>query len=155
MKYFKILAILLCSSVISFYACNEKTTTDSQKKVEPQPYNVSNSSNQTNTANPNTTTPEPAQNAVGVWHYTCSKGCAGGAGSAGNCATCGNRLAHNQAYHSSTATNNSTPTTVESGKNAAGIWHYTCGNGCAGGSGSAGNCTTCGSALAHNQAYHQ
>lgn len=42
---------------------------------------------------------EPAQNAKGVWHYTCSAGCAGGAGSAGNCAMCGNALQHNQAYH--------------------------------------------------------
>ncbi|MBK8297499.1 MAG: hypothetical protein IPK91_09535 [Saprospiraceae bacterium] len=27
-----------------------------------------------------TTAPEPAQNAAGVWHFTCSKGCPGGAG---------------------------------------------------------------------------
>ena len=44
-------------------------------------------------------TPEPAQNAAGVWHYTCSAGCAGGAGAAGTCATCGGPLAHNAAYH--------------------------------------------------------
>ena len=44
-------------------------------------------------------TPEPAQNAAGVWHYTCSAGCTGGAGSAGNCATCGQALSHNAAYH--------------------------------------------------------
>lgn len=43
--------------------------------------------------------PEPPQNAAGVWHYTCSNGCAGGAGSAVACAGCGNTLAHNQAYH--------------------------------------------------------
>lgn len=46
---------------------------------------------------PNST--EPAQNAAGVWHYTCSAGCAGGAGAAGNCASCGGALAHNSAYH--------------------------------------------------------
>lgn len=34
------------------------------------------------------------------------------------------------------------------------IWHYTCNNGCAGGSAAAGNCSTCGSVLAHNQAFH-
>ncbi len=39
------------------------------------------------------------QNAAGVWHYTCSNGCAGGAGSAGPCGTCGETLVHNQAYH--------------------------------------------------------
>ncbi len=41
----------------------------------------------------------PAQNAAGVYHYICSRGCAGGSGTAGNCATCGNPLAHNAAYH--------------------------------------------------------
>ncbi|GAA5221277.1 hypothetical protein GCM10025777_19070 [Membranihabitans marinus] len=43
--------------------------------------------------------PEPAQNAAGVWHYTCANGCAGGGGSAVACSTCGSTLAHNQAYH--------------------------------------------------------
>lgn len=42
---------------------------------------------------------EPAQNASGVWHYTCSNGCSGGAGSAMACNTCGTTLVHNQAYH--------------------------------------------------------
>ncbi len=39
------------------------------------------------------------QNAKGVWHYTCANGCAGGAGSAVACASCGATLEHNQAYH--------------------------------------------------------
>lgn len=43
--------------------------------------------------------PEPPQNAKGVWHYICSTGCAGGAGSAMPCKSCGKTLAHNQAYH--------------------------------------------------------
>lgn len=43
--------------------------------------------------------PEPAQNATGVWHYTCPDGHAGGAGGASNCAQCGKALVHNQAYH--------------------------------------------------------
>ena len=43
--------------------------------------------------------PEPAQNATGVWHYTCPNGCDGGAGSAVACANCGTTLAHNAAYH--------------------------------------------------------
>lgn len=54
-------------------------------------------------ATPAATTPpaaEPAQNAQGVWHYTCAKGCAGGAGSAGTCTTCSGTLTHNSAYHS-------------------------------------------------------
>lgn len=50
-------------------------------------------------ANTPPATPEPAQNAAGVWHYTCPKGCAGGAGSAVACGTCGSTLAHNTAYH--------------------------------------------------------
>lgn len=44
-------------------------------------------------------TAEPAQNAKGVWHYTCPKGCEGGAGAQGACAKCGTALAHNAAYH--------------------------------------------------------
>ncbi len=43
--------------------------------------------------------PEPAQNAAGVWHYTCPSGCEGGAGSAVACANCGTTLVHNTAYH--------------------------------------------------------
>jgi len=43
--------------------------------------------------------PEPPQNAKGVWHYTCPKGCAGGGGSATACSGCGATLAHNTAYH--------------------------------------------------------
>lgn len=43
-------------------------------------------------------TPPPAQNAKGEYHYTCAKGHPGAA-TAGNCATCGGALTHNQAYH--------------------------------------------------------
>ncbi len=55
--------------------------------------------------NPSSSTPTPmpeppaAQNAKGVYHYTCPKGCAGGAGAAGNCGTCGGALVHNQEFH--------------------------------------------------------
>lgn len=48
---------------------------------------------------PQTMPAEPAQNAKGVWHFTCAKGCAGGAGAQGTCATCGGPLSHNQVYH--------------------------------------------------------
>ena len=44
-------------------------------------------------------TPSPAQNAKGIYHYTCNKGCYGGSGTASNCTNCGEQLAHNQAYH--------------------------------------------------------
>ncbi len=42
---------------------------------------------------------DPPQNAKGVWHYTCPKGCLGGSGAAGPCPKCGEQLAHNAAYH--------------------------------------------------------
>lgn len=51
------------------------------------------------TTTPSNRAPEPAQNALGVYHYTCSKGCAGGAGSAVSCKSCGELLAHNTTYH--------------------------------------------------------
>jgi hypothetical protein len=54
---------------------------------------------QANAANLIQQKPEPAQNASGVWHYTCPKGCAGGGGSAVACSSCGTTLVHNSAYH--------------------------------------------------------
>ena len=161
MKYSKILAILLLGSAISFYACNDSNNTvreEARKSVEVP------------TTPPPATPPaaEPAQNAAGVWHYICSKGCAGGGAKGDVCGTCGGPLAHNQAYH--TNTNNTpnanpinpsatsptaTPPAVEPAQNAAGVWHYICNNGCAGGGVKGQNCGTCGSPLAHNQAYHQ
>lgn len=51
------------------------------------------------TTSTNNRTPEPAQNANGIYHYTCSNGCAGGAGTTTNCNACGEVLAHNTAYH--------------------------------------------------------
>lgn len=41
----------------------------------------------------------PAQNSMGIYHYTCAKGCYGGSGTAEKCANCGENLIHNQAYH--------------------------------------------------------
>ncbi len=161
MKYLKILAILLFTSVISFYACNDNG--DATKQDARESLEGSDSPNQPNAETPNPATPEPAQNADGVWHYTCEKGCPGGAGSAGTCATCGGPLAHNPAYHAN-ANNTSattsetpaaTPPTAEPAQNADGVWHYTCSKGCPGGSGSAGTCATCGGTLTHNAAYHQ
>lgn len=103
---------------------------------------------------------EPAQNAKGVWHYTCPKGCAGGAGTATACAKCGTTLVHNAAYHEgqnpTVATPNPTVTPKpEPAQNAKGVWHYTCAGGCAGGAGSAVACAKCGKALVHNSTYHQ
>lgn len=52
-----------------------------------------------NVTTPTPSTPEPAQNAAGTWHYTCPNGHTGGAGSATACGECGTTLVHNQAYH--------------------------------------------------------
>ena len=131
------------------------------------------------TATPAITSPEPPQNAAGVWHYTCPKGCAIGGGAATACATCGTTLAHNASYHgkpnpAATATQaptqmptqmptqtpsqtpGQTPPTAkpEPPQNAAGVWHYTCPAGCASGGGAAVACASCGKKLEHNKAYH-
>ena len=51
-------------------------------------------------ATPPTTKPvEPPQNAKGVWHYVCSKGCGGTGGAQGACPKCGEPLSHNAEYH--------------------------------------------------------
>lgn len=132
-----------------------------------------------------TTATTPAQNALGVYHYTCPSGHPG-AGAAGSCASCGLALVHNQAYHDGPAgattiapaagatpgngatfspmlqENQGKPagaiqtqpvTTASPAQNAAGVYHYTCPNGHPG-AGAAGSCASCGSALVHNQAYH-
>ncbi len=65
-----------------------------------QPGNTPNAATPGATATPVTPPAEsPAKNAAGVFHYTCPKGCKGGAGAAGKCASCGGDLAHNSAYH--------------------------------------------------------
>jgi hypothetical protein len=110
---------------------------------------------------------EPPQNAKGIWHYTCSKGCAGGAGSAAPCAKCGTVLAHNTKYHGDVPTpapgaaapgaaqTSATPPKPEPAQNAKGVWHYTCADGCAGGAGAISPCAKCSKPLVHNQTYHQ
>jgi len=158
MKYVKITALLLLSSVLFFYGCNDTSKTSKQDTAKPVK-----ASETTSPVNPSPV--EPAQNASGVWHYTCRLGCAGGAGSAAKCETCGNTLAHNTTYHAKANTNTSpfatsatpsaTPATPrEPAQNAAGVWHYTCIKGHAGGSGSAVACSTCNTTLSHNKAYH-
>jgi len=155
MKYLKLIAVVVFSSVLSFSSCKEAT-----KAPEKEPLRTLTIEDLATPQTPTTQNPaalEAPQNTMGVWHYTCSQGCAGGAGAATNCATCGGLLAHNAAYH---ANMNPTPTfaspaAAAPSQNAAGIWHYSCGKGCAGGSGAAGTCNICGTAMAHNQAYHQ
>ncbi|GAA4269408.1 hypothetical protein [Hyunsoonleella aestuarii] len=158
MKYYNILAVLFLSSVISFYSCNDSSKSKTKSTIEQT--ETENTVSTPNAAAQNNTSTQTTQSATGqVFHYTCVKGCSGGADSAINCTTCGTLLVHNAAFHNKP---NSTPPAgpfltpqTNSSSNAAGVFHYTCSNGCAGGSGSAGNCSTCGNALAHNAAYHQ
>lgn len=118
----------------------------------------------TNAAPAPTTAAAPAS---GVKHYTCPKNCKGSGGdAAGTCPTCGSAYVHNQAFHGQPG-NAPTPTAAPTGtsatpvtpppspaKNAAGVFHYTCAKGCAGGAAAAGKCASCGGELAHNAAYH-
>lgn len=101
--------------------------------------------------------------ASNVPHYICPNNCAGSGGSdQAKCPVCGTDYVHNQAYHAQQPQSAPTPTPTttlpqpapEPAQNAAGVWHYTCAKGCAGGSGTAGTCASCGGALAHNSAYH-
>lgn len=95
-----------------------------------------------------------------VKHYTCPNNCEGSGGDQqGTCPVCGSEYMHNQAYHDQAITQSTQPVSQpnaasEPPQNAAGIWHYTCANGCSGGAGSAVACSTCGNTLVHNTAYH-
>lgn len=115
-----------------------------------------------------------AAGVAGVEHYICPSGHVGSGGAAqGTCAECGVALVHNQAFHANAPAATGAPAQnpmlqnpgaagaptvaappTEPAQNAAGVWHYTCSAGCAGGGAAAGPCSQCGGALAHNQAYH-
>ena len=172
MKFLTYLTVLALAATTFFTACSNDG--DAARDAAVQSIQSGQPAAGDATATPPTTTPEPPQNAAGVWHYTCPKGCAGGGGSATACATCGTTLAHNAAYHppadpapqtldasglpeglSITPAADPTQQKPEPAQNAAGVWHYTCSAGCAGGAGTAIACAKCGKALAHNQAYHQ
>ena len=151
MKFSTTILIMLIMGL--FFACS-----NSEKKpvtTAPQPVQV------TPPPNINMNTGTTAAAPAGVQHYTCPNNCAGSGGpSAGNCPVCGTAYVHNAAFHNQG--NAGDPNTMIQqqqpelpAQNAAGIYHYTCPSGCAGGSASAGTCPQCGGALAHNQAYHQ
>lgn len=168
MKYRSTISIVALFSILLFAACKndgDAARDAAVQSVTPAPADAT-------AAPPATPQPgqEPPQNAAGVWHYTCPKGCEGGAGAATACAKCGTTLTHNQAYHATAASPTAAPISVggdnqmtpvtppptqEPAQNAKGVWHYTCSKGCEGGAGSAIACAKCGATLAHNQAYHQ
>ena len=173
MKFKSILSIAAVAGAALFVSC--KNDGDAARDAAVESIQAGQPASSAPAANPTTpATPEPAQNAAGVWHYTCPKGCEGGAGSAVACAKCGTTLTHNTAYHPPATANpaQAAPTTnatlpegitpvpnptkaPEPAQNAKGVWHYTCSAGCAGGAGSAVACAKCGKTLAHNQVYHQ
>ena len=123
---------------------------------------------------PVTAPPAVGGGVAGVEHYICPSGHVGSGGAGqGACSQCGAALVHNQAFHANDAAPapaaatgqnpmfqdpNAAPTIAapptEPAQNAAGVWHYTCAAGCAGGGATAGPCSQCGATLAHNQAYH-
>lgn len=158
MKYFKIITLILLSSTISFYSCKEDV------KAPKQETKVINTPTISNTTPQNPASVIASKNTGKVWHYTCIKGCAGGGDATGNCKNCNSVLVHNAAFHAQAntiqssspfATPAATNTKTEPSQNLAGVWHYTCTKGCAGGAGAAGNCRTCNNPLSHNAAYHQ
>ena len=152
----KILSIFLTVALFSlFLSCdNDSAIREKAARTLPQP------SPQTNTNQ------MPVSGALaGVQHYICPNNCQGSGGEAqGNCPVCGTAYLHNQAFHANDAQNQVTPPptptpnpatpTAEPAQNAAGVWHYTCAKGCAGGAGTATSCSSCGGMLAHNAAYH-
>jgi len=106
----------------------------------------------------NNSAPAPIDNSLAttgsVQHYICPNNCEGSGGAAqGTCPVCGTAYIHNQAFHNQPAAN-AQQATPPAATNAAGQFHYICSNGCAGGSGTQGNCATCGNALVHNTAFH-
>lgn len=181
MKILQIATATLILALGAFTACQNDNSAaqgsaDTAAQTPPQPGNLADGQGilSKDGQNPTVVTvpaadqaalAEPAQNAAGVWHYTCSKGCAGGAGSAIACAKCGTMLAHNASYHpkvegagaNAPAQAAPQPPTQqpEPAQNAAGVWHFTCSGGCAGGAGAAGACAKCGKPLTHNGAYHK
>lgn len=139
MKTLKIIVLLVVAIIIS---CNEK-------KAE---------------------TVKKSNSTTSVKHYICKNKCENSGGPvAGNCPVCKDPYIHNQAFHDkdflksgplnvpestgaqNTKTNNTQPSPA---RNAAGVFHYTCTNGCYGGAGSAVTCKVCGETLVHNTAYH-
>jgi hypothetical protein len=153
----KILSISLTVALFSlFLSCdNDSAVREKAAQTLPQP------SPQTNTNQ----MPASGGALAGVQHYICPNNCQGSGGAAqGNCPVCGTGYLHNQAFHANDAQNQATPPptptpnpatpATEPAQNTAGVWHYTCPKGCAGGAGIATACSKCGGTLAHNAAYH-
>lgn len=174
MKIYPFLILVLFSACLTIVSCKDnkaETTTEGQAvdslggiipAVDPA-------------ADPAMTATPSSTGAGSEPHYKCTKdGCTGSGAAAGKCPVCGTELVHNQAFHAQpagaagssptnpvqvtqsggTPTTNPTATpTPPSAQNAKGEYHYKCSKGHAGAA-SAGNCSTCGEPLTHNQAFH-
>jgi hypothetical protein len=176
----RIAVTILVAALVIGCAQESKNDGESSNNTVPLPNTTQSLTPQVITEpDDNNFTPNPNQANVPadadgkVWHFVCADGCEGGHGdSKAPCPVCGKEMAHNQAFHGNNANaanqaptftppdgnqalTPQTPPTPEPAQNAAGVWHYTCPNGCAGGAASAGPCASCGSTLAHNSAYHQ
>ena len=84
-----------CPTCNTTYTHNQAFHNDEFLKTGP--LNVPKTDVNTNPVKNNSVS--PAQNALGVYHYTCPNGCYGGAGTVVKCTTCGTDLAHNQLFH--------------------------------------------------------
>ena len=146
--------ITLFIAVLFFAACSSGGNSSAKDAARESIQSVT----QNPTPVPNATL--PVGTAGSVLHYTCPNNCVGSGGPAqANCPVCGTAYAHNQAFHNQPAAATGNPAAVNAAtpspaQNAAGVYHYSCADGCAGGAAAAGNCATCGKALAHNAAYH-
>ncbi|MGG6230677.1 hypothetical protein [Tenacibaculum sp. SDUM215027] len=147
-KIFAIFVLLCC-----FYSCKTE-----EKKAPVNPLTVPFSERPTPKL-PNTN--NVSTGVIGGAHYICPKKCKGGTSNikGTTCPVCQTPLAHNQGFHNTPNKTSNTPTSTPvtpptSGPNAAGQYHYTCANGCAGGGDAAGKCNSCNGNLAHNAAFH-
>ena len=157
MKLFNLITLVVLCLSVSFIGCSNSDS--EKKKAARESLNVP----ETVTPPVNTTSNTANTNIAGVPHYICPNNCEGSGGpSAGTCQVCGSAYEHNQEFHNqstptpTTPAANTTPPTPPAGaaQNAAGVYHYICSNGCAGGAASAGNCASCGNALTHNADFH-
>ncbi|MBK6998057.1 MAG: hypothetical protein IPH31_25410 [Lewinellaceae bacterium] len=102
MKFLSILSIAALCAISVFSACGGDSAASKDASTETTGDQAPPADPMANFPNPNgaaTPPAEPAQNAAGLWHFTCPKGCKGGGGSAVPCATCGTTLTHSQSYH--------------------------------------------------------
>ena len=150
----KLFLLLLVLGTWTFMSCDSKVN-------RPAPVLSEDKVVQQNAKVDQALIPEGVAVASAVQHYICPNACAGSGGdTAGTCPICGSSYEHNQAFHDTPAATSApvattnAATTPEPPQNDAGIWHYTCSNGCSGGGGSAIACAQCGNTLAHNSAYH-